>query len=70
MIGKVVFLVNMAALLIGCLGGSVPKVGIAGAVRGERATSGFGLQVIFVGSLCVSVPCTLKIYFGTRSKIA
>ena len=33
MVDKVRFLVYMAALLAGCLGGSVPKVDLSGAVK-------------------------------------
>ena len=68
--GKVGCLVNLAALLVGFLGGSVPKVDLAGEVEKKRATSGFGLQVMLVGSLCVLVPCTLQLSCGTRSKLA
>ena len=68
--GKVECLVNMAALLLGCLGGSVPKVDISEAVKKNRATSGFGLQVILRGSLCISGPWTFQIYCGTRSNTA
>ena len=67
--GKVVCLVNKEALLVGCLGGSVPMIGIYGAAGGEMETSGFGLQVVIVGSLCVSGTCTLQISCGTISKL-
>ena len=33
-------------------------------------SSGFGLQVMPVGYLGVSGPCTLQLYFGTQYKIA
>ena len=62
-------LVNMAALLVGFLGGSVMKVDLAVVVKKKRATSGFGLQVMLGGSLCVSGTCTLKLYCGNLSKI-
>ena len=61
--GKVVCLVNMEALIVGCLVVSVPKVDFAGAVEKKRATSGFGLQVMLVGYICVSGPCTFHISF-------
>ena len=67
---KVVCLVNLAALLVGFLGSSVLKVDIYGVVNKKRATSGFGLQVMLGGSICVSGPCTLQIYGGNISKIA
>ena len=54
--GKFGCLVNMAALLLGCLGGSVLKVYLAGVVKKKRVTSCFGLKVIIGGSLCVSGP--------------
>ena len=54
-------LVNMAALLVGFLGGSVMKVDLAGVVKKKRATSGFGLKVMLGGSLCVSGPCMMQI---------
>ena len=56
---KVVFLVIMEALLLGCLVGSVPKVDLAGAVKKKRVTSVFGLQVMLGGYLCVSGTLTL-----------
>ena len=69
MTGKVRCLLNIAALPLGCLGGSVPKVDLSGAVKKKRSTSGFGLQVMFIGSLCVSGYCTLKILCGTISNL-
>ena len=51
--GKVVCIVYMAALLVGCLGGSVLKVDLAGAVKKKWVTSGFGLNVMLVGSLFI-----------------
>ena len=68
--GKVGCLVNMAAFLVGCLEGSVLKVYISGVAKKKRATSGFALQVMLVGSLCVSVPYILQLYCVTISKIA
>ena len=59
--GKVGCLVNLTTLLVGFLGGSVLKVDITGAVKKKRATSGFGLQVILGGSICVSGPFTLQL---------
>ena len=68
--GKVGCPVNMDALLVRCLGGSVPKVDLYGAAKKKRATSGFGLQVIFRGIICVSGPCTLYLSSGTISNLA
>ena len=67
---KVGCLVNIAAILVSFLGGSVPKVDIAGVVKKKRATSGFGLKVMLRGSIFVSVPCILYISCVTRSNIA
>ena len=53
---KVGCLVNIAAILDGCLGGSVTKIDLSGAVKKKRATSGFGLKSMLGGSLCVSGP--------------
>ena len=64
------YLVGLSELLVGCLGYSVLKVDIYGAVKKKRATSGFGLQVIFRGIICVSGPCTLYLYCGTISNLA
>ena len=50
---KVGCIVNMAALLVGFLVGSVLKVDIAGVMKKKRADSGFGFQVILGGYLCV-----------------
>ena len=50
---KVVRLVNLAALLVGFLGGSVLKVDISGVMKKKRETSGFELQVMLGGYLCV-----------------
>ena len=54
--GKVGYIVNLEALLVGCLGSSFPKAGLSRAVKKNRATSGFELQVILGGSLCFSGP--------------
>ena len=70
MVGKVGCIVYLAELLVSCLGGSFIKVDLSGAVKKKRATSGFGLKVMLRGSLCVSDPCTLQIYFGAISNIA
>ena len=67
---KVVCHINMEAVIVGFLGGSVMKVGIYGVVKKKRETSGFGLQVMLGGSLCVSGPCILQLYCGTTSKLA
>ena len=67
--GKVGCLVGRAALLVGFLGGSVLKVDMAGVVKKIRASSGFGLQVMPVGSLGVSGPCILQLSFVTLSKL-
>ena len=49
--------------------GSGSRVGISGAVKKKRATSGFGLQVMLGGSLFDSVTCTLQLYCGNIPKI-
>ena len=51
------------ALLVTCPGGSVLTVDMAGVVI-FLENSYFGLQAMLVGSLGVSGPCTLQIYFG------
>ena len=56
LVGKVGCLVNMAALLLGLMGGTFMKVYLAGVVKKKRVTSCFGLKVIIGGSLCVSGP--------------
>ena len=68
--GKILCLVNIVAVFVGCLGGSVPKVDIAGEVKKKRATSGFIFQVMFGGSICVPGTCILQISCGTRYKLA
>ena len=65
---RVVCLVNLEAILVGCLGVSVKKVYLAGVVNKKKLTPGFGLQVMLRVSLCVSFPCIFHIYCGTRSK--
>ena len=70
MVGKVGCIVYLVVLLVSCLGGSVLKVDLVGAVKKKRATSGFGLKVMLGGSLCVSDTCTLQLYFGAISNIA
>ena len=67
---KVVCIVNLAALLVVCLGDSVPKVDIYGAVKKKRVTSGFGLQAMIRCSLCVLGPCIFQISCETRPKLA
>ena len=66
---KAGYLVNLAALLVGFLGGSVLEVDLDGVVKKKRATSGFGLQVMIGGSICVSGTFKLKLSCGTISKI-
>ena len=63
-------LVNMAALLVGCLGGSVPKFNLSGVVNIKRATSGFGLKLMIVSFLCFSGPCKFKLSCGNISKLS
>ena len=46
----------MAALIVGFLGGSVLNVDLYGVGKKEGATSGFGLKMMILGSLCVSGP--------------
>ena len=58
MLGKVGCLVNLEALLVGYLGGSVLKVDLAGAANKQSLTSGFGLLVMLGVYIFVSVPCT------------
>ena len=70
MVGKVGCLVYLAALLVGCLGGSFLKIDISRVVKGERETSGFGLKVMLGGYIFVSGSCTFQISCGDISKIA
>ena len=67
---KFVCLVNMVALLVGFLGGSVLRIDISGVVNKKGATSGFRFQVILGGYLCVSGTCILQLLSGTISKLA
>ena len=68
MVGNVGCIVYIAALLVGFLGGSVLKLDIAEVLGEKEVTKGFGFKVLLRGSLCVSGPCTLHIYCGTRYK--
>ena len=70
MLGKVGCLVNMEALLVGYLGGSVLKVDIAGAANKQSLTSGFGLLVMLGVYIFVSVPCTFQLFCGIITKLA
>ena len=67
--GEVGCLVNIAALFLGCLGVSVPKVDLSWYVKWERATPGFGLKFMLGVYLCVSGPCIFHIYCVTRSNL-
>ena len=58
--GKIIRLVGRAATLVAFLGGSVLEVDVNGVVKNIRVTSGFGFQVMLVGSLSVSGPCKLQ----------
>ena len=64
------YLVGLSELLVGCLGYSVLKLDMDRVLKKNRPTSGFVLQVMLVGSLYVSVPCTLHIYCGTGSELS
>ena len=66
---KVGCLVNLEALIVGFVGGSVMKVYLDGAVKKKRVTSGFGLQVMLVRYLCVSGASTLQLSCGTIPKL-
>ena len=70
MVGKVGCIVYPEEILVGCLGGSVLKFDLAGAVKKKRATSGFGLKVMLGRSLCVSSTCTFNISFGNLFDLA
>ena len=63
--GKVGCLVSRVTLLVCFMVGSFLTVDMAGLVNNIRVTSGFGLQVILVGSLGVSGPCTFQLSFRT-----
>ena len=67
--GKVGFLVNLAALLVGCLIDSVPKVHLYGEAKKKREASGFLLKVMFEGCLCVSGTFILQISSRNISKL-
>ena len=69
MVGKVGFILYLAALLVGCLGGSVLKFDLTEVVKKKRATSGFGLKVMLVDYPCVSGPCTFQLSCGTIPKL-
>ena len=58
---KVRCLVNIIAPLVGFLGGSVLEVYLDGVVKGENSTSGFVLQVILGGYICVLGPFTFHV---------
>ena len=60
--GKVGCLVGQESLLVSYIGGFVLTVDMAGVVKKTRLTSGFGFQVMLVGSLGVSVPFILQLY--------
>ena len=68
--GKFGCIVNLVTLFVRFLGGSVPNVDLDGALNKKRVTSGFGLQVMLGGSLCVLGPRTLQLSYGTRFKLA
>ena len=68
--GNVGCLVYLTANHVGCLGGPVMKVDFAGAVKTKMVTSGYVMQVIFEGYLCVSGPCVLQLSCGNIPKIA
>ena len=63
--GKVGFLEFLVEILVGYQRGLVMRVDMAGLVKNNWVTSGFVLQVILVGSLGVSGPCTLQLACGT-----
>ena len=67
---KVGCVLNLEALLVVFLGGSVLKVDIDGLVKKNGVTSGFGLQVMLGGYLCVSGTFILQISCGTISNLA
>ena len=59
MVGKVGFIVYLAVLLVGYLGGSFLKVDLDGSVKEKRSNSGFRLKLMLGGYLCVSGTCKL-----------
>ena len=61
--GEVVCIVGRALLLVGCLGGLVLTFDLDGMVNKNQGTSGFLFKVMLVGSLGVSGPCTLQLYY-------
>ena len=63
--GEVGFLVGWMARVVGCPGGSVLTVAMAGGLNNIRVTSAFGFQLLFVGYPGVLDPCTLQISCGT-----
>ena len=62
--GEVGFLVGLMALFVGCLGDSVLEVNLYRLVKKNRVTSGFLLQVMLGGYLCVSGSCILQLSCG------
>ena len=68
--GRVGCLLNMVALLVGCLQGSVLKADLSRAVKKKRATSAFLFQVMLRGFLYVSGTCKLQLSCVNISKIA
>ena len=67
---KVVCIVNLVALLLCFMEDSFLKVDISRVAKKKRATSGFGLQVMLVGSLFVSGAYKFQISCGTISNIS
>ena len=59
MISEVVCILFWEILLVVCMVGLVMTVGVDGVVNKIRVTLYFGFQVMLVGSLGVSDPCTL-----------
>ena len=70
MVGKIGCILYLGALILGCLGGSVLKVDINGAVKKKWFTLGFGLKVMLGGYLCVLGTCTLQLSCGTVSNLS
>ena len=56
---KVVCLASLAALIVDCLGGSVPNIDMNEVVNKNRVTSGFVFIVTIRESLCILGHCTL-----------
>ena len=65
MTGKVGYIVYPAEIIVGCLRGSVLKFDLDKVVKKNRLNLGFLLKVMIVGSICVSVPCTLQLSYGS-----